>query len=85
MLTSSQDPAQYLVPNLSIRSHPSYFMPELYGTITGAALSANDKPSKTMKDGGMDWSGGKVAGNVKEASNAKVSPEKSSTSSPHLS
>ncbi|WWC60656.1 uncharacterized protein I303_103231 [Kwoniella dejecticola CBS 10117] len=56
------DPAQYLIPNLTLREHKNYRNPQMYGTITGEALRATaplaaDK--KAMKDGGMDWSGSK--------------------------
>jgi DNA polymerase delta subunit 3 len=64
-LTPTQDPAQYLVPNVALRQLPSYHAPEKYGTITGDAFAPNvpvpaTKP-KEMKDGAMDFSGGKKA------------------------
>ncbi|RSH90410.1 hypothetical protein EHS25_001015 [Saitozyma podzolica] len=60
-----KDPAQYLVPNVALRQLPSYHAPEKYGTITGDAFAPNvpvpaTKP-KEMKDGAMDFSGGKKA------------------------
>ncbi|WVW80497.1 hypothetical protein I302_102481 [Kwoniella bestiolae CBS 10118] len=63
------DPAQYLIPNLTLREHKNYHNPQIYGTITGETL----KPSaalvpdkKTMKDGGIDWSKKKVVGGDKK-------------------
>ncbi|WRT66008.1 uncharacterized protein IL334_002959 [Kwoniella shivajii] len=63
------DPAQYLIPNLTLRQHQNYHNPDVYGTITGEAF----KPSivvqekKVMKDGGIDWSKKVVAGKKVEA------------------
>ncbi|OCF42861.1 hypothetical protein I317_03338 [Kwoniella heveanensis CBS 569] len=57
------DPAQYLIPNLTLREHPNYHNPSLYGTISGDAfkpnvpVAADGQDKKSMKDGGMDWSG----------------------------
>ncbi|KAK4685231.1 DNA polymerase delta subunit 3, partial [Tremellales sp. Uapishka_1] len=45
-----QDPAMYLVPAITLRSHQAYFDQKTYGTITGDAFA----PPK-MKDGGMGW------------------------------
>ncbi|ORX35492.1 DNA polymerase subunit Cdc27 [Kockovaella imperatae] len=61
-----KDPAQYLIPNLALRSHASYFKPEVYGTISGPPLISLDvKPAaKPMKDGAMDFGGGKKESKV---------------------
>lgn len=48
-----QDPAQYLVPSLTVREHENYHKPSIYGTTTGDAF----KPAVSggMKDGSMNW------------------------------
>ncbi|EIW73096.1 hypothetical protein TREMEDRAFT_59259 [Tremella mesenterica DSM 1558] len=45
------DPAQYLIPSVQLRSMETYHNPQLYGTITGDAFVSEAK----MKDGGMSF------------------------------
>ncbi|WVQ96952.1 hypothetical protein IAU59_004061 [Kwoniella sp. CBS 9459] len=75
------DPAQYLISNLTLREHPNYHNPSVYGTISGDAFKPNvtgaasvGQDKKTMKDGSMDWSGAKkvVGGKKVEEKKADV-------------
>lgn len=47
-----QDPGQYLVSNLALRSNKHYHNPAVYGTITGDALK---NVPEVMRDGGIDF------------------------------
>ncbi len=56
-----KDPAQYLIPNLSLRAHAKYQDPTTYGTITGEPFGAGEgkEAGKGMKDGDMEFGKGK--------------------------
>ncbi|WWC88210.1 uncharacterized protein L201_003115 [Kwoniella dendrophila CBS 6074] len=70
------DPAQYLIPNLTLRQHEKYHNSEIYGTISGESLIAKAAEKKPMKDGGMDWSSSKkVTGGTKKDENTKKKDE----------
>ncbi|WWC68312.1 uncharacterized protein I206_102236 [Kwoniella pini CBS 10737] len=66
------DPAQYLIPNLTLREYKNYHDPLIYGTISGETLRPTvplTADKKDMKDGKMDWSGSKkVASGLGEGS-----------------
>ncbi|WWC96586.1 hypothetical protein V866_003454 [Kwoniella sp. B9012] len=77
------DPAQYLIPNLTLREHKNYHNAQIYGTISGetfrpAVPAVAEK--KAMKDGGIDWSSKKVVGgSKKEEVKKKEEPQKNET------
>ncbi|KAK8865588.1 hypothetical protein IAR55_000732 [Kwoniella newhampshirensis] len=75
------DPAQYLIPNLALHQHPKYHDPATYGTITGEGFKTKTAPmgteKKAMKDGGMDWGGGKKAEVKKSGKNEEVKQQDS--------
>lgn len=59
-MSDSQDPAQYLLSPLHLRSLPNYQNPSLYGTITGdtapaLAVGKGKGKGEGMKDGGIDF------------------------------
>ena len=49
---TSQDPGQFLVSKLSLRTNKDYSNPAIYGTITGEGFKASTEP---MRDGGIDF------------------------------
>ncbi|OCF56883.1 hypothetical protein L486_05738 [Kwoniella mangroviensis CBS 10435] len=77
------DPAQYLIPNLTLREHKNYHNPQIYGTISGEAFRPTIPAvaeKKAMKDGGIDWSSKKIlGGGKKEEVKKKEEPQKEET------
>lgn len=64
----SQDPGQFLVSKLSLRTNKDYSNPAIYGTITGEGFKASTEP---MRDGGIDFGSASAAAKKKEDTTKK--------------
>jgi hypothetical protein len=78
ILLTLQDPGQFLVSKLSLRTNKDYSNPAIYGTITGEGFKASTEP---MRDGGIDF-GSKPAASKKEEPTKKGKKDEKEVKAP---
>jgi hypothetical protein len=74
-----QDPGQFLVSKLSLRTNKEYSNPAIYGTITGPGFKASTEP---MRDGGIDFGSKSAAGKKKEEPTKKGKKDEKEVTAP---